>query len=101
MKLSFEFGTMSMNILKEDMHLNKKSQLLAIIKRLEAMVDAEGLEPQVRRFENNGTERCIVTFVPTEDGEGTFEMEESDTHQVYQFDDVDLIAMEIYELLQG
>lgn len=81
--------------------MNKKSQLLAIIKRLEVMMDTDSQEPQVRRFENNGNERCVVTYVPAEDGDGAFEMEESDTHQVYQFDDIDLIAMEIYELLQA
>lgn len=87
--------------MKEDNTVNKKSQLLAIIKRLEAMMDGEPSEVQVRRFETNGTERCVVKYVPADNEEGTFEMEESDTHQVYQFDDIDLIAMEIYELLQG
>ena len=30
----------------------------------------------------------------------TFELLETSTQQVYQFDDVDLVAMEIFELLQ-
>ena len=75
----------------------KKSQLGAIIKRLEAMTDAEEL--QVRRFEVQGQERCVVTYIP-QDEEGTFELKDSATHETYQFDDIDLIAMDIYELLQ-
>lgn len=81
-----------------------KSQLLAIIKRLEAMVETDSHEPQVRRFERDGEERCTVTYrQPNEDDEnstGMFELTETNARQSYQFDDIDIIAMEIYELLQ-
>lgn len=30
----------------------------------------------------------------------SFELEEHDSNQTYQFDDLDLVAIEIYELLQ-
>lgn len=75
----------------------KNSKLIAIIKRLSAMVEANDTEVQVRRFENEGQERCIVTF-----GSSTemFELTESGSQQVYQFDDIDLVALEIFELLQ-
>ncbi len=75
----------------------KNSQLVAIIKRLEAMIEVATSEVQVRRFEREGKERCIVSFDAANE---TFELTESDTQQVYQFDDIDLVAMEIYELLQ-
>lgn len=81
--------------------MTMKSQLGAIIKRLEAMVDAESKDPQVRRFEVQGQERCVVTYFPSENEEdGTFELKDSTTHEVYQFDDIDLIAMDIFDLLQ-
>lgn len=78
----------------------KHSQLVAIIKRLEAMIEASAIdkEIQVRRFEREGNERCIVTY---DSANEMFELTESDTQQVYQFDDIDLVAMEIYELLQA
>ncbi|KRO15245.1 YkuJ family protein [Lacticaseibacillus saniviri] len=75
----------------------KSSQLVAIIKRLEAMqeVPADG-EPQTRRFEKNGVEKGLVTFDAKTQ---TYELEEMDNHQVFQFDNIDLVAMEIYDLL--
>ena len=75
----------------------KSSQLVAIIKRLEAMTEATDNEIQVRRFERDGVEKCLVTYDSTSE---TFELTESGSSQVYQFDDVDLVAIEIYELLQ-
>ena len=75
----------------------KNSKLTAIIKRLSAMVEANDTEVQVRRFENEGQERCIVTFDSSTE---MFELTESGSQQVYQFDDIDLVALEIFELLQ-
>ncbi|WP_035053669.1 YkuJ family protein [Carnobacterium pleistocenium] len=73
------------------------SQLVGIIRRLEAMLEDTESEVQVRRFEKEGNERCIITYdTKTE----TFELLETSTQQVYQFDDVDLVAMEIFEVLQ-
>lgn len=75
----------------------KNSQLTAILKRLSAMVEAEDSEVQVRRFEREGQERCIVTY---DSNNEMFELTETGSSQVYQFDDIDLVALEIFELLQ-
>ncbi|MGY3766964.1 YkuJ family protein [Vagococcus vulneris] len=76
----------------------KNSQLAAILKRLSAMIESEDSEVQVRRFEREGQERCIVTF---DSNNEMFELTESATQQAYQFDDIDLVALEIFELLQA
>ncbi|HAQ5715186.1 TPA: YkuJ family protein [Enterococcus faecium] len=73
------------------------SQLVAIIKRLEAMVESADNELQVRRFEKEGEEKCTVTYDKATDA---FELTETDTHQQYEFDNIDIVAMEIYDLIQ-
>ncbi|MGY3749878.1 YkuJ family protein [Vagococcus acidifermentans] len=75
----------------------KNSQLAAIIKRLTAMIESTDSDVQVRRFEREGQERCIVTY---DSNTEMFELTESDSQQVYQFDDIDLVTLEIFELLQ-
>ncbi|MGX7013328.1 YkuJ family protein [Vagococcus silagei] len=75
----------------------KNSQLVAILKRLSAMIEANDSEVQVRRFEREGQERCIVTY---DSNNEMFEMTESGSQESYQFDDIDLVALEIFELLQ-
>ncbi|MFC0233133.1 YkuJ family protein [Vagococcus entomophilus] len=75
----------------------KNSQLVAIIKRLEAMIDAQDNEIQVRRFEKEGNERCVVSYDSSSE---MFDLTETGAQQGYEFDDIDLVAMEIYELLQ-
>ena len=75
----------------------KSSQLVAIIKRLEAMVEAQDNEVQVRRFEKEGVEKCTVTC---DNSTETFELTEAESSQSYQFDNVDIVAMEIYDLIQ-
>jgi len=74
----------------------KSSQLVAIIKRLEAMQEATDNEIQTRLFEKNGVEKGMVSYDPKTQG---YELEEMDHHQVFQFDNIDLVAMEIYDLL--
>lgn len=74
----------------------ENSQLVAIIERLDAMMKADTHEVQSRRFEREGQERGFVTYDP---GTQTFELEELATHQKFDFDDIDLAAMEIYDLL--
>ncbi|KWX90245.1 hypothetical protein AS222_08185 [Enterococcus faecium] len=54
-------------------------------------------ELQVRRFEKEGVEKCTVTYDKATD---TFELTETDTHQQYEFDNIDIVAMEIYDLIQ-
>lgn len=74
----------------------ENSQLVAIIERLDAMMKADTNEVQSRRFEREGQERGFVTYDPASQ---TFELEELATHQKFDFDDIDLAAMEIYDLL--
>ena len=40
----------------------KSSQLIPIIRRLEAMREDQTDEVQVRRFERDGVEKCIVRY---------------------------------------
>ncbi|KRN27768.1 hypothetical protein IV38_GL001983 [Lactobacillus selangorensis] len=74
----------------------KNSQLVAIIQRLEAMQNGADGEMSSRRFEKDGVEKGLVTY---DSKTQTYELEEVENHQKFQFDDVDLIAMEIYDLL--
>lgn len=73
----------------------KASVLTGIIQRLETMTKAED-EVEVRRFEVDGVEKCQVAYIPKEDA---FEMTESETGTVFRFDNVDLVAIEIFDLL--
>ncbi|MFD1673022.1 YkuJ family protein [Agrilactobacillus yilanensis] len=73
----------------------EKSQLVAIIKRLEAMQESDG-EVQTRRFETNGVEKGLVTFDPKAN---IYTLEETKTHQTFDFDSIDLTAIEIFDLL--
>ena len=74
----------------------ENSQLVAIIKRLDAMSNNEGNEVSSRRFEKDGEERGFVTFDPATK---TSTLEEIASKQKFEFDDIDLAAMEIYDLL--
>lgn len=73
----------------------KPSVLVGIIQRLEAMTSTDS-ETEVRRFELEGVEKCQVAYLSDSD---SFEMTESATGTVFRFDDIDLVAIEIYELL--
>ncbi|WP_124058121.1 YkuJ family protein [Vaginisenegalia massiliensis] len=73
----------------------KPSVLTGIITRLEAMTHTDN-EREVRRFELDGVEKCQVAFIPETD---SFEMVDSHNGDVFQFDDIDLVAIEIFELL--
>ena len=74
----------------------EKSQLVEIISRLDAMIKTGGTEHQSRRFEKNGEERGVVTYNPIND---TFSLEEVATKQKFEFDNIDLTALEIFDLL--
>lgn len=77
------------------------SKLLGIIQRLKAMQEAEQQdEVQQRLFEVNGKTLCQVKYFPAT---GTFEIEEYDKDnkkQKYQFDDIDITAIEIFDIVQ-
>ncbi len=73
----------------------QSSRLEAIITRLKAMLSDSEIE--VRRFEKEGVEKCIVRFNKESE---SFELEDLTINETFQFDDIDLVAMEIYELIQ-
>ena len=74
----------------------KPSQLVAIVQRLQTMV-AQDSDIEVRRFEKDGVEKAIVTFnLET----SSFELVDVETNQTFQFDDIDLVTIEIFEMLQ-
>lgn len=73
----------------------KPSVLSGIIQRLTSMM-ASGNDIEVRRFEVEGVEKCLVTYISESD---SFEMTDRVSNDVYQFDDIDLVAMEIYDLI--
>ena len=72
-----------------------KSRLVAIIKRLEAMVESED-GVQTRRFESDGDLKAEVGFNAEDQ---IFTLTETATGFVSSFDDIDIVAMEIYDLL--
>ena len=74
----------------------QSSRLEAIITRLKAMLSDDS-EIEVRRFEKEGVEKCIVRFNKESE---SFELEDLTINETFQFDDIDLVAMEIYELIQ-
>lgn len=84
------------NLVKKEDLIMDKSQLVAIISRLDAMMKAGGNEPQSRRFEKDGEERGLVTYNPANE---TFILEEIATKQKFEFDNIDLAALEIFDLL--
>ncbi|MED1204253.1 YkuJ family protein [Heyndrickxia acidicola] len=77
------------------------SQLLGIIQRLKTMQEAKDSgEVQQRRFEVNGKTLCQVKYFPATD---TFELEVYDDDKKtnkYQFDDLDITSIEIFDLVQ-
>lgn len=75
----------------------KPSQLIPIIRRLDAMREDQSDEVQVRRFERNGEEKCIVRY---DNKSNMFELEDRTTEQTYEFDNIDYVAVEILELVQ-
>lgn len=77
------------------------SQLLSIIQRLQTMQTGNQHEnaPQ-RLFEVNGKLLCQVKYFPATK---TFEVEEYDENnqkQTYQFDNIDIAAIEIFDIVQ-
>jgi uncharacterized protein YkuJ len=73
-----------------------KSHLKAIISRLEAMVESTDSDTQMRRFEKEGELKAEVTFNKEDQ---TFIMKDIDGNFTSTFDDIDIVAMEIYDLL--
>ncbi|MGO3169484.1 MAG: DUF1797 family protein [Bavariicoccus seileri] len=71
------------------------SKLKEIISRIEKTMVAD--EPnRTRHFAHLGEEVCAVTYQPEEN---LFKLEDFKNQQTYQFDDIDLVAIEVYEIL--
>lgn len=92
------FDTMIHEAKLKEACLMKNSKLVAILKRLDAMTEVTDSEVQTRRFEKDGVEKCLVNYDPTNT---TFELTQTGTQEVYQFDDIDFVAIEIFDLLEG
>lgn len=77
------------------------SLLQGILTRLKNLQEqATGGEPTQRFFEVNGEKKCQVTFHPKTE---TFELEvynEKEKPKRYQFDNIDMITIEIFDLIQ-
>ncbi|AND39198.1 MULTISPECIES: YkuJ family protein [Bacillaceae] len=77
------------------------SQLQGILTRLKSLQEqATGGEPMQRFFEVNGERKCQVTFHPKNE---TFELEvyyDKEKPKRYQFDNIDMITIEIFDLIQ-
>ncbi|ETY74678.1 YkuJ family protein [Lactiplantibacillus fabifermentans] len=74
----------------------EKSELSAILKRLEAMRASDATEVQSRRFEKEGVERGQVAYDPAT---ATYTLQEFKPDQTFEFDNIDLVAIELYDLL--
>ncbi|MBS2968657.1 YkuJ family protein [Metabacillus sp. KIGAM252] len=78
------------------------SQLTGIISRLQSLQEtAAGNEPSQRFFEVEGEKRCSVKYFEKNE---MFELEvyeKGGKPQTYQFDNIDIIAIEIFDLLQA
>ncbi|MGL5900976.1 MAG: YkuJ family protein [Lactobacillaceae bacterium] len=72
-----------------------KSELAGIISRLVAMQDGNG-EIKTRHFEKNGEDLAKVTY--DEDNQ-IFQIDELKNGESYKFDNIDLVAIEIYDIL--
>lgn len=75
----------------------KPSSLRPIILRLEAMVEDKTDDVQIRRFEVDGQERAIVTY---DRARNVFILEDHLVEEEMEFDNIDFVAMEVYELIQ-
>ncbi|MGM0837481.1 MAG: YkuJ family protein [Bacillota bacterium] len=77
------------------------SLLVGIVKRLNDLKETSeaGNEPAQRFFEVNGEKVCSVKFF---DKTNTYELEvfiKGENPQTYQFDNIDMIAIEIFDLI--
>jgi uncharacterized protein YkuJ len=77
------------------------SQLLGIIQRLISLQEQKmgNNEAPQRNFEVNGEKKCSVTYY---EKTNTFVLEvyeKGEKPKSYQFDNIDMIAIEIFELL--
>src|SRR4051812_49320352 len=84
--------------LKGDKHMSQLQGILTRLKNLQEQSNSG--EPAQRYFEVNGERKCQVTFHPKTE---TFELEvynEKEKPKRYQFDNIDMITIEIFDLIQ-
>lgn len=79
------------------MRIMETSKLRTIISRLEAMIKDQTGEIQVRRFEVDGEERATVTY---DQAKKVFTVRDYSIDEELDFDNIDFVAMEIFELIQ-
>lgn len=72
------------------------SQLAAIIKRLVAMQSDDNSEITERRFEKSGD---LIAEVSYDQDKEAFTMTDIKAKQTFEFDNIDLVAIELYDLL--
>lgn len=72
----------------------ESSVLISLIKRLMMMKKSNEIE--VRHFEVDGVERAHVTYDPQTE---LYELTDHLTQRQYLFDNIDLVAIDLYELL--
>lgn len=74
----------------------EESQLIGIINRLKAMQEDAVDEPQPRRFEKEGVEQATVVYNATNQ---TYTLTEHNPETTFEFDNIDLVAIELFDLL--
>ncbi|SYW06914.1 putative RNA-specific modification enzyme subunit [Oenococcus oeni] len=75
-----------------------ESEITPIINRLEAMVkDQSGQEVQARNFDLYGLNLARVSF---DRRTNIFTIKEFRDNHVFKFDNIDLVAIDIYEILR-
>ncbi len=72
------------------------SQLVQIIRRLDAMKHDRTGRRQKRTFEQFGIPVCEVTYVQ---GSDEYVFVRFRPHERFRFDDIDLVAIEVYDCL--
>ena len=79
------------------MIIMESSELLTIISRLEAMTKDKTDTVQVRRFDVDGVERAQVIY---NHDDNIFTVVDHSIEEELKFDNIDFVAMEVFELIQ-
>lgn len=74
----------------------QESKLFQILSRLYAMKQDRSANQQIRRFEQFGIELCRISF---DHETNIYHLIEYKPYHEFDFDDMDLAAIEIYECL--
>lgn len=75
----------------------ESSELITIISRLEAMTKDKTDNLQVRRFDVDEVERTKVTY---DHERNLFTVVDYSIDEELEFDNIDFVAMEVFELIQ-